>query len=122
MIVPVLCYRDARRAAEFIKSAFGFEERMLHTDDDGGIVHSEFALNGGVVMLGSEKAGKLRWPPGSACVYIVLPEVDEHYERAKAAGAEIVMEPTDQEYGSRDYVARDFEGNLWCFGTYRPEV
>jgi uncharacterized glyoxalase superfamily protein PhnB len=51
---------------------------------------------------------------------MVLSDVDAHYERAKAAGAEIVMEPTDQDYGSRDYAARDTEGNVWCFGTYRP--
>jgi uncharacterized glyoxalase superfamily protein PhnB len=122
MIVPVLSYRDAHAAAAFLKTAFGFEERMLHPDDNGGIVHAEYVLDGGMVMFGSEKSGRLHWPPGSACVYVVLDDVDDHYERAKAAGAEIVMEPTDQDYGSRDYVARDPEGNLWSFGTYRPEV
>ena len=42
------------------------------------------------------------------------------HERALAAGAEILMAPTDQEYGSRDFVAKDHEGNVWCFGTYQP--
>lgn len=45
---------------------------------------------------------------------------DGHHDRAVAAGAEIVMGLTDQDYGSREYAARDSEGNLWCFGTYRP--
>ena len=42
------------------------------------------------------------------------------HERAVAAGAEILMAPTDQDYGSRDFVAKDHEGNVWCFGTYQP--
>ena len=57
---------------------------------------------------------------GRTTVYVVLDEVDPLYERAKAAGAEIVLEPTDQDYGSRDFTVRDPEGNLWIFGTYRP--
>ncbi len=45
---------------------------------------------------------------------------DGLYERAVAAGAEIVMAPTDQDYGSRDFSTRDVEGNVWAFGTYQP--
>jgi uncharacterized glyoxalase superfamily protein PhnB len=54
-------------------------------------------------------------------IYVVIDDTDSHYERAKAAGAEIVMEPYDQDHGSRDYAARDPEGNLWNFGTYAPQ-
>jgi uncharacterized glyoxalase superfamily protein PhnB len=54
-------------------------------------------------------------------IYIYVPEVDAHYGRAKAAGADIVMEIKDTEYGSRDYSAKDPEGNLWHFGTYLPD-
>jgi len=55
-------------------------------------------------------------------IYVALHDVDSHYHRARAAGAEIVMEIQDTDYGSRDYSARDLEGNLWHFGTYWPEV
>jgi hypothetical protein len=51
-----------------------------------------------------------------------LPEVDAHYDRAKAAGAEIVVELRNTEYGSREYSARDPEGHVWHFGTYLPEM
>ena len=51
---------------------------------------------------------------------VALDEVDAMHDRAAGAGAEIVMPPTDQDYGSRDFAARDPEGNVWCFGTYRP--
>ena len=47
---------------------------------------------------------------------------DGHHDRAVAAGAELVMGLTDQDYGSREYAVRDPEGNVWCFGTYRPEA
>ena len=50
----------------------------------------------------------------------MVEDADAHHARAKAAGAEIVMELMDTDYGSRDYAARDPEGNVWNFGTYRP--
>ena len=53
-------------------------------------------------------------------INIVVADPDAHYERARAAGAEIVRELTDEDYGSREYSARDLEGNLWSFGTYDP--
>jgi uncharacterized glyoxalase superfamily protein PhnB len=52
----------------------------------------------------------------------VVDDLDGHYARAKAAGAEIIMEPHDTEYGSRDYAARDIEGHQWYFGTYAPDL
>jgi uncharacterized glyoxalase superfamily protein PhnB len=53
-------------------------------------------------------------------MYVIVDDLDAHYERAKAAGAEILTEPHEQDYGSRDYAARDPEGFVWSFGTYRP--
>lgn len=55
-----------------------------------------------------------------ASIYVWVPDVDEHHSRAKAAGAEITLEPTDMSYGSREYAARDFEGHHWSFGSYLP--
>jgi uncharacterized glyoxalase superfamily protein PhnB len=55
-------------------------------------------------------------------VYVIVDDdIDAHYEHATSAGAEIVRPLQDTSYGSRDYLARDPEGNLWSFGTYRPE-
>ncbi|WP_373420938.1 VOC family protein, partial [Streptomyces scabiei] len=47
---------------------------------------------------------------------------DVHHRRAVEHGVEILTPPTDQDYGSRDYMARDAEGNVWSFGTYAPET
>ena len=80
----------------------------------------------GAVMLGSKGRGGLfdaaMKDAGPAGVYVVVDDVDAHHRRAVEHGAEILMPPTDQDYGSRDYMARDLEGNLWSFGTYAPEI
>ena len=72
-------------------------------------------------MLGSEKDDKFGSHAGQGWTYVVVDDARAHYERAKEAGAEIVRESEEQDYGSTDYSARDPEGNLWSFGTYRPE-
>jgi uncharacterized glyoxalase superfamily protein PhnB len=81
--------------------------------------------NNGMIMLGSARENPygMRPPDGSGvtgAVYVIVDDPDAHHERAVAAGAEIVQELTDQDYGSRDYTARDPEGYIWHFGTYRP--
>jgi uncharacterized glyoxalase superfamily protein PhnB len=120
MIIPTLRYQDARAALEFLERAFGFERHALHENDDGAIGHAELRYGDGVVMLGTAGQGDARFDTGRNVVYVVVDDPDAHYEQAKAAGAEIVMELTDQDYGSRDYAAEDPEGNVWSFGTYNP--
>jgi len=73
-----------------------------------------------MVMLGDRRAGDDRYETGRAVVYVVVEDPDALHDRAKAAGAQIVAEPSDQDYGSRDFAAADPEGNVWSFGTYRP--
>jgi uncharacterized glyoxalase superfamily protein PhnB len=79
------------------------------------IHHAEISLGPGIVMLG-------QGDPASHGVYVAVGDADAHYERAKAAGAEIVREIEETDYGSREYTARDPEGHVWSFGTYRPAV
>jgi len=119
-ITPILRYDDAHAALDFLERAFGFERLAVHEQDDGKVGHAELRLGEGVVGLSSTGAGKAVYDQcaHTAGVYVVVDDVDPLYERAKAAGAEIVMEPVDQDYGSRDFSVRDPEGNLWAFGTY----
>jgi uncharacterized glyoxalase superfamily protein PhnB len=121
-IFPSLRYRDAPRAIEFLVEAFGFERLQVHENPDGTIAHAELAYGDSAVMLGSDREDSYGSHVGQGWMYVVVEDADAHHARAKAAGAEIVRELTDQDYGSRDYSARDFEGNLWSFGTYRPEI
>ncbi|MCB1154560.1 VOC family protein [bacterium] len=127
--IPGFRYRNAPAAIEFLKKAFGFEENAVYPgESEGEIAHAQLTLGQAMIMLGSGKGGefdKLRVDPKDAggvtsSVYIVVENIDELYENAKAAGAEIVMEICDQDYGSRDFSARDPEGYVWSFGTYDP--
>jgi uncharacterized glyoxalase superfamily protein PhnB len=122
-IYPVLKYRDARAALDFLERAFGFERRAVYDGENGGIAHAELVFQDEVIMLGSEGEGDplFNQGVGRTTVYLVVEDPDAVYERAKSAGAEVLMEPTDQDYGSRDFAVRDLEGNIWSFGTYRPE-
>jgi uncharacterized glyoxalase superfamily protein PhnB len=121
-IYPTYHFRDARAGMDFLERAFGFERKHVYDAEDGTVQHAELALGDGIVMLGDTETdfAKIAPPPGSGCVYIAVDDVDALHDRAKAAGAEIVMGPKDQDHGSRDFTARDPEGNLWSFGTYRP--
>jgi uncharacterized glyoxalase superfamily protein PhnB len=71
-------------------------------------------------MFGSAADGKPATRGGGAGIYVVVEDADAHCARARAAGAEIVDDLHDTDYGSRDYSARDPEGNMWYFGTYQP--
>jgi len=116
-VFPILSYDDAPGAIEFLVNAFGAERHAVYAGDDGTIQHAEVRLGNGIVMLGSSHADS---PATRGSIYVVVENPDEHCARARGAGAEIVMELRDTEYGSRDYGARDPEGNTWYFGTYQP--
>jgi uncharacterized glyoxalase superfamily protein PhnB len=119
-IYPTLRYRDAHGAIDWLERAFGAERKDVH-EADGRVVHAEVRIEGDLVMIGSEAADGTP-APGAASVYIAIADPDAHHDRAVAAGGgEIARELEDQDYGSRDYAIRDPEGNLWNFGTYRPE-
>lgn len=128
-IIPSLRYRDAPAAIEWLCRAFGFEKHAVYAD--GEIVHhAQLTYGPGMIMLGSvdnaSDWGKRIVQPDEiggretqACS-VVVSDADEHYARARAAGAEIVVDIADQDYGGRAYTCRDLEGRLWWFGTYNP--
>jgi uncharacterized glyoxalase superfamily protein PhnB len=116
-IFPALRYRDGNAALEFLKSAFGFEEKAVYRGEDGAIHHAELKLGAGMVMFGERPDAE---PSDSHTIYVVVADADAHHDRARSAGAEIVRDLEDMDYGSREYGARDLEGNLWSFGTYDP--
>ncbi|MEV7728118.1 VOC family protein [Streptomyces sp. NPDC087917] len=125
-VFPTLLYRDAKAAVRQLTEAFGFTRLAVYEGDDGVVMHAELSYGNGVVMLGSKGRGgqfdTVMESAGPAGVYVVVDDVDAHHRRAAEHGVEILMEPTDQDYGSRDYMARDTEGNVWSFGTYAPQL
>jgi uncharacterized glyoxalase superfamily protein PhnB len=120
--VPMIVYSDAPAALEFLAKAFGFTERYRMDMPDGSVGHAEVGLGDQVVMVASEwPAGgvvsPLRLPALHSQIFVRVDDVDAHHARARAAGATIAAEPTDQEYGERTYRAIDPEGQRWIFGA-----
>ena len=124
-IYPGLSYDDPAAAIEWLCRAFGFTRRLVVSDPDGGVVHSELSLGGGVIMVGSSRPKDGRLSPRalsgvSTCLSVRVEDPDAHLATALEAGAEVVQDIADEDYGSRGYMARDPEGHLWYFGTYLP--
>ena len=128
-IIPCLRYRDAHAAIAWLCEAFGFEKQAVYADGDT-VHHAQLTFGNGMVMLGSadnaSEWGRQVVQPEqialretqSPCV--IVTDADAHYARAMAAGASIVMELADQDYGGRGYSCRDPEGHLWWFGSHDP--
>jgi uncharacterized glyoxalase superfamily protein PhnB len=124
-VTPYLLYGDVGRALEWLSAAFGFRERLRFAEDDGTITHAEMEVDGGLVMLGDpgpEYKSPNEVGQVTHLVHVYVDDLDAHYERAKQAGATIVSEPKDQEYGDRRYDAKDVEGHLWSFAQYLRDV
>jgi len=130
-IIPALRYEDAPAAIAWLGEAFGFTVHLeVPGEKEGQIAHAQLVCGDAMIMLGSSGQGgefdRLQRPPrevggvNTQSPYVVVDDVDAHHARAVAAGAEIVMEPADQEYGGRLYMCRDPEGHLWSFGSYDP--
>jgi len=119
---PTLRARDARALIRFLVDAFGFTETVVHGEGDR-VDHAELAgPGGGGIMLGSHRDDPddpWALQPGTFGAYVVVDDPDAVHKRAVQAGATITRAPFDTDYGSRDFAARDPEGNLWSFGTYR---
>ncbi|MQA81528.1 MAG: hypothetical protein GEV10_24105 [Streptosporangiales bacterium] len=120
-IFATLRYKDAAAAITFLSKTFGFTEVVAYRGDDGVVEHAQLDYRGTSVMLGQERPSEydeIVEHVDRTALYVVVEDPDTHCATARAAGAEIVKEPYDQDYGSRDYVAKDPEGNVWNFGTY----
>jgi uncharacterized glyoxalase superfamily protein PhnB len=127
MLIPCLQYRDAPAAIEFLCRAFGFKRGLVVPGPDGTIAHAQLWHDGACLMLGTRRSdGYTLLDPQQAGgathgAYVVVRDADAHHAQAVAAGAVIDRKLTDTDYGSRDYSARDPEGYVWSFGTYRPD-
>jgi uncharacterized glyoxalase superfamily protein PhnB len=120
-IIPALRYKNGTAAIEWLGKALGFEKQMVVPGPDGNVAHAQLTFGEGIIMLGSGKHEPPNpWDQVAQGIYVYVADVDAHCARAKAAGAEIVMDLHDTDYGSREYSVRDPEGHLWSFGTYRP--
>lgn len=123
LAIPTLRIRDRATLQHWV-DAFGFELHAVFPDDGPQVDHAQLRLGGGWLMAGSDRDDGLGQPPGTGASYWVLDDaaaVEAIHERAVAAGATSLRPPEDPDYGGRECSLRDAEGNLWSFGTYRPQ-
>jgi uncharacterized glyoxalase superfamily protein PhnB len=130
-ILPVLRYRDAPAAIEWLCQTFGFEKHLVVPNTDGTIAHAQLSFGSGMIMVGSAPNDGIKADPGARqtddasraqmmSAYVVVTDPDATFANIKAAGAKIAMEIRDEDYGGRDFSCYDLEGHLWSFGSYDP--
>ncbi|HEV2621686.1 MAG TPA: VOC family protein [Frateuria sp.] len=128
-IIPCLRYRDAHAMIEWLCRAFGFEKQAVHEDEQGAVAHAQLTYGGGMAMLGSVREDGFGSFPGqpdavcgreTQCACVIVRDCRAHYERATAAGAQIVEDYAEKDYAGAGYACRDPEGHLWWFGSYDP--
>jgi uncharacterized glyoxalase superfamily protein PhnB len=122
---PILGYQDLGAAIDWLCRVFGFAPLEVMRNEDGSYAHVELRLGAGVIMPTTTRdqtnpENPWEGPIGTQGLYVALDGIEAHYERAAAEGAEIVRPLATTDWGSQEYTARDLEGNLWAFGTYRP--
>jgi uncharacterized glyoxalase superfamily protein PhnB len=119
-VVPILIYPDVRVAVAWLSEAFGFSERVRIGEDH----RSQMRAGDGAVIIGDVRGERRPPRPGEAthAVMVRVNDADAHCERARAHGALIHMEPTDFEYGERQYHAEDLAGHHWTFSQTLADV
>ena len=124
-IFPILRFNDARKAIQSLCATFGFVE-LFSVPESGPVVrHAQLKLGTNIVMLGTVRpedgvASPVVLGASTQALYVYVEDLDAHFERARAAGAQIVSPPEETDFGSREYHARDVEGHHWTFGTFLP--
>lgn len=128
-LIPSLRYRNALAAIDWLCRAFGLQKNAVYNDGET-VFHAQLTYRGGMLMLGSVdnggEYGKLMVQPdeigqrSTSGIYLVVPDADAVYATAKAAGAEILLDIRDMDYGGRGFTCRDLEGHTWSIGSYDP--
>lgn len=119
-VVPVLIYPDVREAVAWLGEAFGFAERVRIGEDH----RAQLAVGDGAVIVADVRQERRPPRPGEVThsVMVRVPDAHAHCEHARRNGARIVMEPTDFEYGERQYAAEDLAGHQWTFSQTLRDV
>lgn len=126
-IYPALRYSDASAAIDWLVKAFGFEREFVAPEPNGTIAHAQLRARNDLIMLGSshDDATKFLSPREAGAttmwMYVRVPEPDLRYRRALDAGAVLVRDIEDTEYGARIFTVDDVEGYRWSFGNYELE-
>jgi uncharacterized glyoxalase superfamily protein PhnB len=119
-VTPYLIVRGASQLIDFAKEVFGAEETFRMPGASGVIMHAEMRIGDSMLMLADASGADN--PPMPAMIHLYMPNVDEVYGRALAAGASSLREPEDQFYGDRSAGVIDALGNRWWIATHVEDV
>jgi uncharacterized glyoxalase superfamily protein PhnB len=128
-IIPCLRYRDAPAAIEWLCETFGFRKQVVFPYPDGTIAHAQLVFGeNSMIMIGSvtdsSEFARLSKQPDeiggseTQSPYLLVPDADSIYHKARAAGAVIEIELKDAGYGGRGFACRDLEGHIWAFDPW----
>lgn len=119
-VIPVLIYPDVREAVAWLSAAFGFVERVRIGENH----RAQLRFGDGAVIVGDVRGDRCPPRPGEVThsVTVRVDDVHAHCERARAHGARILMEPTDMQFGERQYNAEDLAGHHWTFSQTLANV
>ena len=127
-IYPTFRYRNSGAMLTWLTETVGFREIACYRADDGSVAHAELAYGSSMIMIGhtqDDDYGAMvgqSGQTGGKSTYIAVDDVDALFRRVSGAGTTIEEGITERDYGSREFICRDAEGNLWCFGTYWPKA
>lgn len=129
-VIPTVRYTDALSVIDWLCDTWGFKRHLVVDGPNGTISHAELMVGESMIMVASTqnpgKYNKLMTEPrliDGKCTqapYLVVDDPDWYYERAKNAGATILIDIKDEEYGGRDFTCADLEGHIWSFGSFNP--
>lgn len=126
-VTPYLVVEEVDGLIDFLKQAFGAEEKSRHMRPDGSVMHAEVRIGDSVVMIGGAPSGReqgsaTHHPRRPASLHLYVEEVDAVYARTLAADAVSLEEPTDKFYGDRNAGVTDPFGNVWWIATHVEDV
>ncbi len=127
-ITPGILYHNAPEMIEWLCNTFGFVKKLIIPGKDNRILHAHLTFGNGGIMLSS--AENYAFPElctspvltgvGTVEIIVYVVDIEEHYNQAKEAGAEIIIPLEDKGYGGKGYSCKDPEGHVWAFGSYNP--
>jgi uncharacterized glyoxalase superfamily protein PhnB len=129
-VIPGMRYRDALKMIDWLEHAFGFHKTAVYMGDGNTVAHAQMTFGNGMIMLGSVDNGSkasinMAQPDEignreTQSAYLVVTDCEPIYATAKAAGAEMIFDLTEMDYGGKSFTCRDPEGHIWSIGEYDP--
>jgi uncharacterized glyoxalase superfamily protein PhnB len=129
-IIPGMRYRDALKMIDWLERAFGFERHAVYMAGETIVAHAQMTFGNGMIMLGSidngSESARLMLQPDeigyreTKSLSLIVSDCEAIYATAKAAGAEMVLDLREMEYGGKAFTCRDPEGHIWSIGEYDP--